>query len=562
MSTDTATNFIRDIIDEDLALGRHSSIVTRFPPEPNGCLHIGHAKAICVDFGTAADYGGRCHLRFDDTNPEAEDVEYVDSIIEDIKWLGFDWGDDLYFASDYFEKMYEYGVRLIEIGKAYVCSLTPREFKEYRGVPTRPGGNSPWRDRPPAENLDLFKRMRTGEFDDGAYVLRAKIDMSSPNLHMRDPAIYRIKRAHHHRTGDEWCIYPMYDFAHCLEDSIEGITHSLCSLEFEVHRPLYDWILDALELKSHPRQIEFARLNLSYTVVSKRKLRELVEGGYVEGWDDPRMPTLAGLRRRGYTPASIRGFCKRIGLTKVESLTDIALLEHCIRDELNRTAPRVMGVLDPLKLVIENYPEEQDEELEGINNPEDLSAGVRSVPFSRELYIERDDFREEAPRKYFRLKPGQEVRLRYGYLVTCTGFEKDKETGEVTEVRCTYDPETRGGNAPDGRKVKGTIHWVSAAHCEKVEVRLFDRLFSVEKPEDVDDGGDFKDSLNPNSLEVTNALVESSLAAAAPGYRCQFERRGYFIADPVSSKPGSPVFNRIVPLRDSWARMTGKQGQT
>ncbi|MBC8453602.1 glutamine--tRNA ligase/YqeY domain fusion protein [PVC group bacterium] len=558
MTTDIKNNFIRDIIDEDLASKKHSSIVTRFPPEPNGYLHIGHAKAVCVNFGTAADYNGRCHLRFDDTNPEAEDIEYVDSIIEDIKWLGFDWGNDLYFASDYFGRMYDCAVKLIEKGMAYVCTLTPQEFKEYRGVPTRPGKNSPWRDRSVEENLDLFNRMRDGEFEDGTYVLRARIDMNSPNLHMRDPAIYRIKRAHHHRTGDEWCIYPMYDFAHCLEDSIENITHSLCTLEFEVHRPLYDWILDSLEAKSHPQQIEFARLNLTYTVMSKRKLRELVEGDYVTGWDDPRMPTLSGLRRRGYTSASIREFCKRIGLTKVESLTDIALLEHCIREELNKTALRVMGVFDPVKLVLDNYPEDKEEKLEAINNPEDPSAGKRSVPFSRELYIERADFREEAPKKYFRLKPGQEVRLRYGYLVTCTGFEKDEDTGEITEIHCSYDPETRGGNAPDGRRVRGTIHWVSAKHCKEVEVNLFDRLFSVEKPEDVAEGQNFKDSLNPDSLEMRKAMVEPSVGNMEPGSTCQFERTGYFIADTKESTHGNPVFNQIVPLRDSWGKKQKK----
>ena len=555
MNTDTASNFIREIVEHDLATGKHAGIVTRFPPEPNGYLHIGHAKAICVDFGTAVDYGGRCHLRFDDTNPTAEDVEYVDSIMEDIKWLGFDWGEHLYYASDYFEKMAQCAVELIRKGKAYVCTLTPDEFKDYRGVPTRPGRESPWRNRPVEESEDLFRRMRAGEFEDGAYVLRAKIDMASPNLHMRDPAIYRIKKAHHHRTADAWCIYPMYDFAHCLEDAIEQITHSLCSLEFEVHRPLYDWILDELDFDPHPQQIEFARLNLTYTVMSKRKLRELVEGNYVTGWDDPRMPTLAGLRRRGYTPASIREFCRRIGLTKVESLTDIALLEHCVRDELNRTAPRAMAVLDPVKVVIENYPEGEEEHLTGINNPEDPDAGTRPVPFSRELYIERDDFREEAPRKYFRMKPGQEVRLRYGYLVTCTGFKKDEKTGEITEITCTYDPETRGGNAPDGRKVRGTIHWLSAAHCKQVEVRLFDRLFNTERPEAVASlHDDFKDNLNAESMQIVSAMVEPCLGEATSGDRYQFERRGYFCVDSVDSRAGVPVFNRIVPLRDSWAK--------
>jgi len=548
------TNFIRDIIDADLESGKHSEVITRFPPEPNGYLHIGHAKSICLNFGIAQDYEGRCHLRFDDTNPAAEDVEYVDSIIEDVKWLGFNWHTHLYHAADYFGQMYRYAEDLIANDKAYVCTLSPEEFKEYRGVPTRPGKESPWRNREPAESLDLFHRMRDGEFPDGEYVLRAKIDMASPNLHMRDPAIYRIKHAGHHRTGDDWCVYPMYDFAHCLEDSIEGITHSICTLEFEVHRPLYDWLLDALDVDCHPQQIEFARLNLTYTVMSKRKLLELVRDGHVSGWDDPRMPTVSGLRRRGYTAASIREFCRRIGVTKVESMTDIALLEHCIRDELNKTAPRVMAVLNPLKLVITNYPEGEEEELPGINNPEDESAGTRDVPFSRELFIERHDFREEAPKKFFRLKPGQEVRLRYGYLVTCTGFEKDEATGEITEVHCTYDPETRGGNAPDGRRVRGTIHWVSAQHAHDAEVRLFDRLFNCEHPDDVPEDGDFKDNLNPDSLSTIHAKVEPSLMTVDPGTRVQFERTGYFIADATDSKPGVPVFNRIVPLRDSWAK--------
>ena len=550
----TVTNFIRDIIDADLESGKHTEVITRFPPEPNGYLHIGHAKSICLNFGIALDYEGRCHLRFDDTNPAAEDVEYVDSIVEDVKWLGFNWHTHLYHAADYFEQMYGYAEDLIANDKAYVCTLSPEEFKAFRGVPTRPGKESPWRNREPAESLDLFHRMRDGEFADGEYVLRAKIDMASPNLHMRDPAIYRIKRAHHHRTGDKWCVYPMYDFAHCLEDSIERITHSICTLEFEVHRPLYDWLLDALDVDCHPQQIEFARLNLTYTVMSKRKLLELVRDGHVSGWDDPRMPTVSGLRRRGFTAASIREFCRRIGVTKVESMTDIALLEHCIRDELNKTAPRVMAVLNPLKLIITNYPEGQEEMLQGINNPEDDSAGTRDVPFSRELYIERDDFREEAPKKFFRLKPGQEVRLRYGYLVTCTGYEKDEATGEITEVHCTYDPETRGGNAPDGRRVRGTIHWVSAQHAHNAEIRLFDRLFNCERPDDVPEDGDFKDNLNPDSLSTILAKVEPSLMTVAPETRVQFERTGYFIADAIDSTPRVPIFNRIVPLRDSWAK--------
>lgn len=552
-----ATHFIGDMIQDDLANGKHASIVTRFPPEPNGYLHIGHAKSICLNFGLAEDFPGRCNLRFDDTNPSAEDTEYVESIMEDVRWLGFDWGEHLYFASNYFEQMYQFAESLIEQGKAYVCTLSPEEFKDYRGVPTRPGKPSPWRDRPIEENLDLFRRMRAGEFADGEYVLRAKIDMASPNLHMRDPAIYRIKHAHHHRTGNDWCIYPMYDFAHGLEDAIEGVTHSICTLEFEVHRPLYDWLLDQLDVPCHPQQIEFARLNLTYTVMSKRKLLELVREGIVNGWDDPRMPTVSGLRRRGYTPESIRAFCQKIGVTKFESLTDIALLEHCIRDELNKTANRVMVVMDPLKLVITNYPEGQEEMLDGINNPEDAAAGTREVPFSRELWIERGDFLEEAPKKFYRLKPGQEVRLRYGYLVTCTGCVKDPQTGEVTEVHCTYDPETRGGNAPDGRRVRGTIHWASCKHAADLEVRLFDRLFQCEKPDETEPGGHFTDNLNPDSLEVVVAKGEPCLQDAMGGDRYQFERTGYFFVDPKDSEPSKPIFNRIVPLRDSWSRKKG-----
>ena len=556
-NTTTPSDFIRDIVAEDLKTGKHRVIVTRFPPEPNGYLHIGHAKALCLSFGVAEENDGVCHLRFDDTNPEKESMEFVEAIKEDIRWLGFDWGEHLYFAADYFEKMYEYAVKLITEGKAYICSLTPEEFKDCRGVPTRPGNPSPWRDRPAEESLDLFEKMRAGEFEDGSYVLRAKIDMASPNLHMRDPALYRIKRAHHYRVGDKWCIYPTYDFAHCIEDSLEGITHSLCSQEFEVHRPLYDWILKELGVYQS-RQIEFARLNITYTVMSKRKLVRLVDEGHVEGWDDPRLPTLSGLRRRGFTPSAIREFINRVGITKVESLTDIALLDHCIREELNRTAPRVMGVLDPLKLVIDNYPEDQVEEIEAVNNPEDPSAGSRKLKFSRELYIERDDFREEAPRKFFRLKPGQEVRLRYGYFVTCTGFVKDESTGEVTEVHCTYDPETKGGDSPDGRRVKGTIHWVSAAHALSAEVRLYERLFTEERPDDLPEGQDFTSCLNPDSLSVISAKVEPGLASAAPGSRFQFERKGYFSIDTVASSEGAPVFNRIVPLRDSWSKMQKK----
>ena len=547
------SDFVRDKVVADKASGRYDGrVVTRFPPEPNGYLHIGHAKAICLDFGVAEEFGGRCHLRFDDTNPVKEDIEYVDAIIEDVHWLGFDWGEHLYYASDYFGRMYDYAVELIRKGKAYVCQLSIDDFKDYRGVPSRPGRESPFRERPVDENLDLFERMRAGEFEDGRYVLRAKIDMNSPNIHMRDPAIYRIKHAAHHRTGDTWCIYPTYDFTHGLEDSIEQVTHSLCTLEFEVHRPLYDWILDELGIY-RPEQTEFARLNLTYTVMSKRKLLELVSGGFVSGWDDPRLPTLCGLRRRGYTPDSIRRFCRKVGITKVESLTDIALLEHGIRDELNRSASRVMAVLDPVKLVIENYPEGQEETLAAINNPEDPSAGTRPVPFARELYIEREDFMEDPPRKFHRLAPGREVRLRYAYLVTCTGVARDDD-GNITEIRCTYDPETRGGDAPDGRKVRGTIHWVPAAAAGEAEVRLYDRLFTQERPEDVPEGEDYKEGLNSDSLTVIRAKVEPAVLDAAAGDRLQFERKGYFVADPKDSAPGAPVFNRIVPLRDSWAR--------
>ncbi|MDP6491500.1 MAG: glutamine--tRNA ligase/YqeY domain fusion protein [Kiritimatiellia bacterium] len=556
------SDFIRDKVADDLQSGKYDGrVVTRFPPEPNGYLHIGHAKAICLDFGIAEENSGECHLRFDDTNPEKEDVEYVDSIMEDVRWLGFDWGEHLYYASDYFEQMVECALKMIRDGKAYVCDLSVDAFKEYRGVPTRPGKLPPGRDRSVEENLDLFERMRAGEFEDGSTVLRAKIDMASPNLHMRDPALYRIKHATHHRTGDTWCIYPTYDFAHGLEDSIERVTHSLCTLEFEVHRPLYDWLLEACEVY-RPEQTEFSRLNLTYTVMSKRKLLELVEGNYVSGWDDPRMPTLCGLRRRGYTPDSIRRFCRGVGITKVESLTDISLLEHHIKDELNQTANRVMAVLDPIKLVIDNYPEDQVEELEAINNPEDESAGTRTVPFSRELWIEREDFREEANRKYHRLTPGREVRLRYAYFVTCTGVVKDETTGEIKEVHCTYDPDTRGGDAPDGRRVKGTIHWVCATRGGEADVRLYDRLFSVERPASSASPGyaatsaDFKDNLNPDSLRTVQAKVEPAILEMAPGSRCQFERKGYFFSDPKDSSEGAPVFNQIVPLRDSWRKRT------
>lgn len=548
-------NFIHDFIDEDLKANRFEGreVTTRFPPEPNGYLHIGHAKAIYLDFGTALKYKGQCHLRFDDTNPEAEKQEYIDAIQEDVRWLGFDWGEHLYFASDYFDRMYDCAVALINKGKAYVCTLTPEEFKEYRGVPTRPGKEPPARSRSVSENLELFEKMRAGEFPDGSYVLRAKIDMSSPNLHMRDPAIYRIKHKAHPHVGDKWCVYPTYDFAHCLEDSFEGVTHSLCTLEFEVHRPLYDWILDELEIY-HPRQIEFARLNLTYTVMSKRRLLELVNEERVDGWDDPRMPTLCGMRRRGYPAAAIRAFCEKVGYTKYESLTDVALLEHCVRDELNKTAERRLAVMNPLKVVIENYPEDEEETFKAVNNPEDESAGTRQIPFSRELYIEQHDFMEDPPKKFFRLAPGREVRLRYACLFTCTDVVKDDE-GNVLEVRGTFDPESRGGSAPDGRKVKGTIHWVSAKHAKELPVRLYDRLFSVENPMDTD--GDWKDSLNPESLEEVTAMVEPSLCEVPAGSVVQFERIGYFCADSKLSEPGSPVFNRTSTLRDSWAKKSG-----
>jgi len=551
-------DFVRAAVIEDIQSGRFEGRVhTRFPPEPNGYLHIGHAKAICIDFGIAAEFNGLCNLRFDDTNPTKEDVEYVESIREDIHWLGFDWEDRLFYASDYFEQLYQFAVQLIKAGKAYVCDLSPEEIRRGRGSLTAPGVPSPYRNRPVEENLDLFRRMRDGEFPEASRVLRAKIDMASPNLNLRDPVIYRILHASHHRTGDRWCIYPTYDYAHPLSDSIEGITHSICTLEFENHRPLYDWFLEQLGV-FHSRQIEFARLNLTYTVMSKRKLLELVQAGFVSGWDDPRMPTLCGLRRRGYTPEAIKNFCSIIGVTKTNSLTDIALLEHCLRENLNKTSPRAMAVLRPLRVVIDNYPEEQVEQLEAVNNPEDPGMGTRPVPFSRVLYIERDDFREDPPRKYRRLAPGREVRLRYGYFITCTDVVKDPDTGDVLELHCTYDPATRGGAAPDGRKVKGTIHWVSAAHAVECEVRLYDRLFAVEGPSDVPADRDFKDFLNPESLVVlTGCRCEPSLATAAPGARFQFERIGYFCVDPDST-PDVPVFNRTVPLRDSWAKIEKK----
>ena len=557
-----ATNFIRSIVAEDLKSNKYGGrVVTRFPPEPNGYLHIGHAKSICLNFGLALEYeGGVCHLRFDDTNPTREDIEYVESIQDDVRWLGFDWNEHLYYASDYFDQLYEYAVQLIKDGKAYVCDLSGDQIREYRGTLTQPGKNSPYRDRSNDENLDLFQRMRDGEFEEGSRVLRARIDMASPNLNMRDPTIYRIRRVPHHRTGDKWCVYPMYDFTHGLSDSVEKITHSLCTLEFEDHRPLYDWFLDELGVY-HPQQIEFARLNLTYTVLSKRKLLTLVEQGHVSGWDDPRMPTISGLRRRGYTPEAIRDFCERIGVAKRDTTLDIALLEHCLRDDLNLRAPRVMAVLRPLRVVIDNYPEGQEEQFEAINNPEDANMGTRAVPFSRVLYIEQDDFREDPPSKFYRLAPGREVRLRYACYITCVDVVKDAHTGEVVELHCTYDPETRGGSAPDGRKVRATLHWVSASHSLEAEVRLYDHLFSKADPDD-ENGHDFVVNLNPDSLEtLTSCRIEPSLAGAAPGSRYQFERHGYFCVDSVDSGKDSLVFNRTVSLRDSWARIERGQAR-
>jgi len=546
-------NFIRNIINEDLAKGKNKSRVhTRFPPEPNGNLHIGHAKSICLNFGLAKEFGGLCNLRFDDTNPSKEEQEYIDAIVQDVSWLGFDWEDRLYYASDYFEQFYEYAEQLIQKGKAYVCDLTADEIREYRGTLKEPGKESSYRNRSMDENLDLFRRMRAGEFPDGSRVLRAKIDMASPNLNMRDPVMYRILHASHPRTSDKWCIYPMYDWAHGLEDSIEGITHSICTLEFEDHRPLYDWFLDQLDVY-HPRQIEFARLNLNYTIMSKRKLLELVQENYVKGWDDPRMPTISGLRRRGYTPESIGNFCERIGVAKRDSMVDVALLEYCIREDLNKRAPRFMGVLNPLKVVIENYPEGQVEELEAVNNPEDLSMGTRKVPFSRVLYIEQEDFREDPPTKFFRLTPGREVRLRYAYFITCTNVIKN-DKGEIIELRCTYDPVTKGGDAPDGRKVKGTLHWVSVEHAIPGEVRLYDRLLTVEDPSAYKDS-DWKSFLNPDSLKaLTGCRLEPSLKNVQAHDRFQLERQGYFCMDPDSTEE-KPVFNRIVSLKDSWAKI-------
>jgi len=557
---DSANNvirdFIREIINEDLGTNKYGGRVhTRFPPEPNGYLHIGHAKSICLNFGIAEEYKGLCNLRFDDTNPTKEEKEYTQSIIEDVRWLGFDWEDRLFFASDYFNQMYEYAIQLVKNGKAYVDDLNAKEINEYRGTLTKPGRNSPYRDRSVEENLDLLERMKAGEFADGEKVLRAKIDIAHPNLNMRDPIIYRILHASHHRTGDKWCIYPMYDWAHGLEDSIEDITHSICTLEFENHRPLYDWFLDNLGVY-HPQQIEFARLNLTYTVMSKRMLLELVEGGYVSGWNDPRLPTISGMRRRGYSPTAIRNFCKRIGVAKVNSIVDLEFLEHCIRDDLNKTSLRFMGVLRPLKVVIENYPEDKVEELEAINNPEDPSAGTRKIPFSRVLYIEQGDFMEDPPKKFYRLAPGREVRFRYSYFITCK--EAIKEGGDVVELRCTYDPATRGGYAPDGRKVKSTIHWVSAAHAIDAEVRLYDRLFTLENPAGQKDA-DFKELLNPNSLEVlTSCKVEPALRNLKPFDRFQFERQGYFCIGPDTTEENL-VINRTVGLRDIWAKIQKQQ---
>jgi glutaminyl-tRNA synthetase len=556
LNTIRPPNFIRTIIEEDLKSNKYGGRVhTRFPPEPNGYLHIGHAKSICLNFGLAQDYRGLCNLRFDDTNPSKEEAEYVESIKEDVKWLGFDWDDREFYASDYFEQLYEYAIKLIKAGKAYVDDLSADEIREYRGTLTKPGKESPYQNRSVEENLDLFERMRRGEFEDGSRVLRAKIDMTAPNLNMRDPVMYRILHAEHHRTGNKWCIYPTYDFTHGQSDSIEEITHSICTLEFEDHRPLYDWFIEELGIY-HSQQIEFARLNLNYTVMSKRMLLELVEQGYVTGWNDPRMPTISGLRRRGYTPESIRDFCERIGVAKKESMVDIALLEHCLREDLNKRAPRVMAVLRPLKIVITNYPEDKVEELDALNNPEDSSMGTRKVPFSRVLFIEQDDFSEDPPKKFYRLAPGREVRLRYAYFIKCADVIKDEKTGEVVELRCTYDPETRGGDAPDGRKVRATLHWVSAAHSIKAKVRLYDHLFTAVDPTEEREGINFKAFINPNSLKtLTNCRVEKSLKAATSGSRYQFERLGYFCVDAVDSSDKRLIFNRTSTIRDTWAKI-------
>jgi glutaminyl-tRNA synthetase len=557
-TTPTASNFIREIILDDLKTGKYGGrLHTRFPPEPNGYLHIGHAKSININFGFATEFGGKCNLRFDDTNPSKEETEYVDSIIEDVRWLGGDWEGRLFYASDYFGQLYEWAVQLIKSGKAYVCDLSADEVRRQRGTLTEPGQESPYRNRSVEESLHLFERMKAGEFPDGTRTLRAKIDMASPNLNMRDPVMYRILHAEHHRTGNQWCIYPMYDFAHGQCDSIEGITHSICTLEFEDHRPLYDWYVEQLGIY-HPQQIEFDRLNVTYTLLSKRKLLQLVQQGRVRGWDDPRMPTISGLRRRGYTPEAIRSFCRRVGVSKTNGTTELGLLEYYLREDLNRRALRVMAVLRPLRVVIDNYPDGQVEQMEAVNNPEDATAGTRTVPFSKVLYIEQDDFREDPPKQYFRLSPGREVRLRYGYFITCTGVVKDDKTGEVIEIHCTYDPATRGGNAPDGRKVKSTIHWVSAQHALDAEVRLYDTLFTCENPNEAPEGQDFTANLNPNSLEiVNNCKLEPSLAGATPGNGYQFERLGYFAVDPEST-PGKLVFNRTVALRDTWAKIEKK----
>ncbi len=553
-NNDKPLDFIRQIVTEDQKSGKHTTPITRFPPEPNGYLHIGHAKSICLNFGIANEFSGCCHLRFDDTNPTKEETAYVQAIKDDVKWLGFDWAENLFFSSDYFDKLYEYAVELIKKDKAYVCCLNAEEMRKYRGTLTEPGKESPHRNRSTEESMKLFEGMKNGDFEEGTHVLRAKIDMTSANLNMRDPVIYRIMKATHHRTGDKWCIYPMYDYTHCLSDAQEEITHSLCTLEFEDHRPLYDWFLDTLETPSHPRQIEFARLNLNYTVMSKRKLMQLVQEGHVQGWDDPRMLTVSGLRRRGYTPASIRNFCQEIGVGKRESWIDMGVLENSVRNDLNPKAPRVLGVLDPLKVVITNYPEDKTEEIEAKNHPQNPDMGTRTLPFSREIYIERFDFMENPPKKFFRLGVGREVRLRYAYFITCQSVVKDENTGEILEVHCTYDPATYGGNAPDGRKVKGTIHWVSAAHALQCKIRLYDRLFAVENP-DADKEVDFKEHLNPDSLSLlSNCMVEPSLADLEPGACVQFERQGYFCIDTKDSKPGAPVFNRTVGLRDSWAK--------
>ena len=557
-ATDKPVDFIRQIIAQDLQSGKHKQVITRFPPEPNGFLHIGHAKSICLNFGIAGENDSVCHLRFDDTNPDKESTVYVQSIKEDVHWLGFDWGEHLYYASDYFDKLYEFALQLINMGKAYVCHLSSEEMRQHRGTLTEPGKESPYRNRSVAENLDLFERMKNGDFPEGTCALRAKIDMASPNIIMRDPVIYRIMHVSHHRTGDKWCIYPMYDFTHCLSDMLEGITHSLCTLEFENNRTLYDWVLDTLNTPCHPRQIEFARLNINFTVMSKRKLLQLVEENHVLGWDDPRMLTISGLKRRGFTPASIRNFCDIIGIGKRDSWIDMGVLEKTVRDDLNVTAPRVLGVLKPLKVVITNYPEDKEEELTALNHPQDPAMGTRSLPFCRELFVEQTDFMEDAPRKFFRLSVGREVRLRYAYLITCQEIIKD-ESGKVVELRCTYDPETRGGTAPDGRKVKGTIHWVSARHTLLAEVRLYDRLFTVEHP-DMDKEKDFKEFINPDSLQVLqDCALEPSLSAAGKNERFQFERQGYFCLDSKDSRPDHPVFNRIVTLRDSWAKLTKKK---